>query len=57
MKNNKSIESQKKTGKQPDADVEESKIPVASYDKNENWVKEYFEQFGREPSFFWSYIE
>ena len=52
MKNNKSIESQKKTGKQPDADVEESKIPVASYDKNENWVKEYFEQFGREPSFF-----
>ncbi len=33
--------------------VEEEKIiPPASYEEDEEWVKEYKEQFGEEPSFF-----
>ncbi len=27
-------------------------IPPAQYDETEEWVKEYIEQFGTEPSFF-----
>ena len=31
---------------------EKRMIPPASYDKDEDWVKEHIEQFGTEPSFF-----
>ncbi len=31
---------------------EENPIPPAQYDETEEWVKEYIEQFGTEPSFF-----
>ena len=30
----------------------ENPIPPAQYDEMEEWVKEYIEQFGTEPSFF-----
>ena len=39
-------------GQQSDMDKEGSSIPLASFDRNEAWVKEYIEQFGTEPSFF-----
>ncbi len=29
-----------------------NQTPPPSYDKNEQWVQEYMEQFGEEPSFF-----
>ena len=38
--------------KQPDAGMKKGMLPTASYDKDEDWVKEHIEQFGTEPSFF-----
>lgn len=47
-----SDENVKTQNNEQDSKNQPSFLPPAQYDKSEQWVQEYKEQFGTEPSFF-----
>lgn len=54
-----SDESAKTQNDERGSEVQPSFLPSAQYDESEQWVQEYKEQFGTEPSFFimWNEID